>query len=405
MKHPIFGTVTTVYWWNRQSTKFYVVNQGGTSSSKTYSIMQVICELLMEKRRTALVTGMYHHSLVSGAKVDLYEIIARSPILRRAMVNPDAEGEKFLFKNGSRLTFKAYDTADKAKYGKRDILFINEANNMTYAVADQLMKRARERVFIDFNSDARFWVHDNILVYDRHRADYFISNFTHNEYAPEETLEYLRGILQKKTEINNAYWNNEWDVYGLGLTGSVSGTIFQGNFHLIDDFDKVIGLRKKAYFIDFGYTNDPTAVGIAGMKFGNVYAKELLYETGHYGELLALKLKNELQLDPRIPMVCDNDRASVLSLQRAGFKAIIAKKPKVTERLTMMQEVQMFIDKRSTNFQFEQQNYKFKLNKLTMEYTNQPEDEHNHLFDGLGYYLVTVKGMKAKTKPRRAVVR
>jgi len=401
MNHPIFGTVSTVYWWNRQAKNFYVVNQGGTSSSKTYSIMQVICEQLMNTKLRALVTGSHHHTLEQGAKADLQDIISNSPHLANALLNPDAEGSKFMFKNGSRLVFKAYDTPKKAKPGKRDILFINEANNVPYEIAHQLMTRTKVRVFLDYNSDTRFWVHDQILKYERDRTDYIISNFTHNQYCPQETINSLEQILRKSKETQSEYWINQWKVYGLGLTGSVSGTIFGHNYHKIPDFDRVKGLRQLAYFVDFGYSNDPTAVGIGGMKFGNFYGKQLLYETGYYGERLAIKLRDELKLNQDIPMICDNDKASVAALQRYGFNARIAKKPKVIERITMMQEIELYIDEKSYDWHYEQMNYKFKLNPVTAEYTNEPIDKHNHLFDGAGYYLVAVKGIEKERSKRR----
>ena len=150
-KIPLFTSYTDVYYHNRDSEKFITVNQGGTSSSKTYSILQVLCKLAIEKKRIIQVFGQDFPNLYVGAITDFKRLITDSEVLRACLQNPNLDRGPFKFKNGSVIQFTTAQTFQDAKSGKRDILFINEANGISYEVAFELIARTAERVFIDYN--------------------------------------------------------------------------------------------------------------------------------------------------------------------------------------------------------------------------------------------------------------
>ena len=320
------------------------------------------------------------------------------------MQNPEALAGSFRFNNGSTLDFKAYDSENKAKHGKRDILFINEANDIPYPIAEQLMMRTRKKIYIDFNPTAEFWAHTELVKKEKYRTDYFISNYQNNPYLENEQLQDIQRLLENYLMEGTDYWQNRWDVYGLGLTGVVEGTIFGHNTFKIPSFDRVTGLKRNAYAIDFGFTNDPTAVLQLGIKFGNVYGKQLLYQTGQYGDILIDTLK-DLDLNKRYPLIVDKDEFStIVSLRKAGYKVLPCKKwpGSVKQGIDFMQGKNIYIEESSVDWWYERDHYKFKKDRLTGKYTNDPEDKNNHCWDAARYYTMAVFDQTPESKRQRS---
>jgi phage terminase large subunit len=173
-------SVLPLYHANLNATERTVVNQGGTSSGKTYSIMQVLFVLGMQHERSVItVVGQDVPNLKKGAYRDAKTILDGSPLLQTwwPYVN---EGERIIrCVNGSIMEFSSFKDAQDAKSGKRDYLFINEANGISYEIYWQLAIRTRRRVFIDYNPTARFWCHDEVigregvkLLISDHRKNY-----------------------------------------------------------------------------------------------------------------------------------------------------------------------------------------------------------------------------------------
>lgn len=407
VKHPFYNTVTPVYWANRNSKKRYKVNQGGSSSSKTYSELQVIAEkLLHNPRKKATVTNAELPTLKAGALTDFKNIIYDTPLLYDSLENPDSVAGEFRYKNKSVIEFKSFDTFGKAKGPRRDYLFINEANNMAWDICNQLMIRTREEIYIDFNADSKFWAHKNIVEGRPDKTDYFISNFTHNPFLGQDTIDDILFYYEQYLLTGRDYWLNKWKVYGMGLTGSVEGTIFSDNVFPIDYFPTV---QKHGYGLDFGYTNDPTALCECGVKFGNIYARELLYETDLYSDKLADKMES-IGVDKRLPIVADRaDLSSIRTLRNRGFNVIECDKwsGSVKDTIDFLLSKNINISRDSVNWWEEADNFKWKKDK-DGGFINTPIDKYNHLWQALGYW-----GMKAydhtskpttHTKPRRIVV-
>ena len=271
----LFDKLTPVYYWTKNSDKRIVVHQGGTSSSKTFSITQDYTRDCVEwdgqgKRVTTVVAETYN-ALERGALRDFKEVLKKSEILSSLIVNPDLVSGPFHFKSGAILEFVSLDKPSKAKHGKRRRLFLNEANHLNFESVDQMMGRTDDKIYIDYNPDAKFWVHHDLL--GRPDVDYFISNFTHNPYCDEAIK---RSILRKKSkwidsgdvvlwekykksgkksdfklweQTSSTYWRNQWYVYGLGITGVTEGVVFQDInwIRYLPD-----GLIKKGYGLDFG---------------------------------------------------------------------------------------------------------------------------------------------------------
>jgi len=391
----MFSGYTDVYYWNRDSKKFITINQGGTSSSKTYSIMQVICNLAIEKKRIIHVVSESWPNLERGALTDFKRLIGDSEILRAALNNHLLKRGPFTFINGSELRFVTVDTSQNAKSGKRDILFLNEANGISYEIATELISRTQEKVFVDYNPNAKFWVHYELL--NNEDTDIIISNYTHNKFCPEVTKKQVMEYKYKADTIGSTYWQNKWRVYGLGLTGAVDGVVFD-NIHTCSLFP--MNAKHVTYGLDFGFKNNHTALVKIGVYDKAVYGKELLYEQ----RLNSFQLVNRL-LDLGITrndkIIADPAGSEAISiLQSKGFNVFPAKKgpDSIKAGIEMIQSMPLYITKDSTNWLIEAENYKYKPD-TNGKFTNTPDDSFNDCWDGCRYVYAELFGVRTK-KPK-----
>ncbi|RYZ98517.1 MAG: hypothetical protein EOP47_19180 [Sphingobacteriaceae bacterium] len=149
---------------NYRATAHVVVNQGGTSSGKTYSIEQVLfCLACEEENQVITIVGQDIPNLKAGALRDAVGIYHSSDILKRAIKGFNKTDRIFEFHNGSLIEFKSYDNAQDAKSGKRDYLFVNEANGIQWDIYAELALRTKKRIYIDYNPNTEFWVHDKVI--------------------------------------------------------------------------------------------------------------------------------------------------------------------------------------------------------------------------------------------------
>ena len=120
---------------NYNSTAEVVVNQGGTSSGKTYSILQVLClKAIAEPDQVISVVGQDVPNLKSGALRDMQTIVASSPDIQSWIKGYNASDRIYSFQNGSLIEFKSYQDSQDAKSGKRDYFFLNEANGINFEI-------------------------------------------------------------------------------------------------------------------------------------------------------------------------------------------------------------------------------------------------------------------------------
>mgnify|MGYP002522119205 CR=1 FL=1 len=234
--------VTELYNANLSAAERTCVNQGGTSSGKTYAIMQVLYYLaLTNPRSVTTVVGQDVPNLKKGAYRDATTIRDGSSTLM-ALFPYLNEGERIIrCINGSVIEFSSFKDAQDAKSGKRDFLFINEANGITYEVYWQLAIRTRKRVFIDYNPTARFWVHDKVLGRDGVRL--IISDHRKNYFLTEEEHARIEGIEDKEL----------WKVYARGLTGMITGLVLT-NYDIVDALPPREEWKMSARGMDFGFT-------------------------------------------------------------------------------------------------------------------------------------------------------
>ena len=366
--------VLPLYDANIEAVERTIVNQGGTSSGKTYSIMQVLFTLgMMESRQVITVVGQDIPNLKVGSYRDAKTILESSPILQSwyPIIN---EGERIIkCVNGTIIEFKSYADAQDAKSGKRDYLFVNEANGITYEIYWQLAIRTRKKIFIDYNPSARFWVHDEIigrddvrLIISDHRKNYFL---TDDEHAR------IEGIRDEEL----------WKVYARGLTGKVAGLVFT-DWDIVDSLPPADEWKMNACGLDFGFTNDPSALEQVVLAHGELWIDEKIYSTGLTNPEIAAKAKAAgITRKQQIIADCAEPK-SIKELQAQGLWVIPSPKgaDSIISGIDILKRYRIHVTRRSIGIISNLRAYKWDKDR-DGNMTNKPEDKNNHGIDAIRY--------------------
>lgn len=380
---------SVIYQANYTSKAKIVNNQGGTWSGKTYSILQVLCTHAIETSDLIItVVGQDVPNLKAGPIRDIGRIIKGSPILKSHIKSYNKTERELLFLNGSIIEFKSYEDEQDARSGKRDYLFINEANGIDYEIFRQLQKRTDKQTFLDYNPSASFWVHElilnNPLIYPS--VDNFISDHRHNPFISQDMHDSIERLIHEDREL--------WKVYARGLTGKIDGLILR-NWFICDEIPK--DARCIGIGVDFGFTNDPTGAIEVYMQNGELWVNELLYSTGLTNVDISNKLI-EKKISKGLEMICDSaEPKSIEELWRLGWRATGALKgpDSIKNGLDILKRYKINVTRNSTNLRDELSKYTWKKDK-TGKTLNEPIDKYNHLIDPLRYIALN----KLKIQPR-----
>lgn len=368
-------TPSPLYTWNAQATEAVVVNQGGTSSGKTYSILQLLfVKAITSPNLVITVAGQDIPNLKVGALRDAADIVNNCLSFQQALESFNKTDRIYKFKNGSVIEFNSYDDEQDAKSGKRDYLFVNEANGIRLSIYNQLALRTRLQIFIDYNPNAEFWVHEHLLKEANTRL--IISDHRHNPFLSEAIHEKIEALKFKDPEL--------FKVYGRGLTGKIEGLVFR-DWHIVDDIP-----QDAAYVgsgLDFGFTNDPTALVSVYKQNGELWIDELIYEHGLTNPQICTKMF-ERGFNNRNEIIADSaEPKSIEEIKSSGYNVSPASKGADSIRIgiNILKRYRLNITKRSTNLKKEIQAYKYKEDKTAGRLLNEPVDFNNHALDALRY--------------------
>ena len=371
----------------------YIINQGGTSSSKTYSILQLLYYIAStnDELLISVVAESLPH-LKRGAMRDFFNILNAEGIYREDWHNKT----DMTYKVGkSTIEFFSADAESKVRGARRDILFVNECNNVRAATVDQLLIRTKLAAFFDFNPVAEFFIHTDYLQdAQRMKKGVFIkSTFLDNDELDARIKE---EILSRKSNPRFANW---WKVYGEGEVGTLEGLIFTR----IEVVDEMPETELRAIGLDFGFTNDPSAIMDVREHNGALWIDEILYRTGMtnadiFGTIRALNLPS------RVKVVADSSEAkSIKELEDRGLNIVGAIKGagSVNAGIDIMQQfAKICITRRSINAIKEFRGYLWEIDKSGKS-TNNPIDILNHSIDAVRY-AATFRRLSAAKKLKGA---
>ncbi|RZA03012.1 MAG: hypothetical protein EOP47_04560 [Sphingobacteriaceae bacterium] len=359
---------------NYASTAHIVINQGGTSSGKTYAIEQVLfCLACQKSKQVITIVGQDIPNLKAGALRDALTIYNNSAQLQAAVKSYNKSDRVFEFNNGTLIEFKSYADEQDAKSGKRDYLFINEANGITWNVYAELALRTKEKIFIDYNPNTEFWVHEKLI--GQPNVELIISDHRHNPFADENIRAKVEALKNDDHEL--------WKVYARGLTGKLTGTIFN-NWQLCNEIPP--DAKLVALGLDFGFTNDETGCVEVYQQNGELWVNELIYETGLTNTDISKRLIS-LKVSKKAQIIADSSEPkSIEELKRKGWNIIGAKKgpDSIKHSIDVLKRYKINITRNSVNLRKEITIYKWKTDK-TGKALNEPVDTWNHLIDPLRY--------------------
>lgn len=365
-----------------------VANKGGTRSSKTYSVVQLLLTIsLMSNKYISIVSESFPH-LRRGVMKDFAEIIDNEGLTEGRDFRFNKSEYKYEFPNGSVVEFFSVDNWGKVKGSRRDILFINECNRISYETYRQLAVRTTETIFLDWNPDNEFWYEENIA----HREG---TAEIHSTYLDNPYLDKAQ-IAEIESNRNNEQW---WRVYGLGLTGHIEGTIYRP-FIQIDELPDARSRMRHCYGLDFGYSNDPTAlldvyIDEAAKK---IYVDELIYESGLLNSDIA-RLMAEAGISKTTEIFADAaEPKSVDELGRKVYRYNVkpAYKNDMLSQIQFLQQFEIYVTTRSLNVIKESRQYKWKEDR-DGNAVNEPIDAFNHAMDALRYAVFTALRKFPKT--------
>ena len=355
-----------------KSNKRITIEQGGTRSGKTYNILiWIIFEYCSKnKGKTITICRKTYPSLRATAMRDFFEILQNNNLYNE--LNHNKSNSEYYHK-GNLIEFISLDQPQKVRGRKRNLLYINEANELFFEDWQQLILRTTEKAILDYNpSDEFHFIYDKIKTRDD--ADFYITTYKDNKFLELESIK----EIERLKDIDLNYWN----VYGLGQTGSSQALVFKINIENEIPSDA----KLLAFGLDFGFTNSPTSLVAVYLKDDNLYFEELLYQTQLTNVDIANKF-SELGFDRRTEIFADDSEPkSIEELYRLGWNVKRANKKEVNIGIDMMKRYKLNVKSSSINMIKEFRNYKWVEDK-NGNILNTPVKMFDHTIDAIRYAL------------------
>lgn len=356
---------------------------GGTSAGKTISIIQLFIDKAQSDTtpKLASITSESIPHLKRGAMRDFLNIMEEREYFDPARWNKS--DSTYTFPTGSRIEFFSLDMPHKVRGPRRHRLFINEANNIPLETFDQLEVRTSEEIWLDWNPVAEFWWYTDVMP--NRDVDFMILTYKDNEG--------LEPAIVKSIEARRGN-KNWWRVYGEGLLGEAEGRIYK-EWAIIDEVPHEAALRR--YGLDFGYTNDPTAIVAIYYHNGGYVLDEVAYQYGMTNKDISDLLKNQ----NRALIIADSaEPKSIDEIKMHGLNIIGSQKGKgsVNQGIQFVQQQRVSVTKRSLNIIKEYRNYLWIVDK-DGKIVNEPQDFLNHAMDATRYGMDSFRPMNAKPRP------
>jgi phage terminase large subunit len=356
----------------RESENRFIVEQGGTRSGKTYNILLWIIFWYCTRNRGKMITICRKHgpSLRGSAMRDFFSILTGFNLYSE-ILHSKSKNEYRLF--GNIIEFLSLDEPQKVRGRKRDICFINEGNELTYEDFFQLNIRTSERLIIDYNpSDEYHWIYDEVVPRDD--CDFHVTTYKDNPFLEKSLIQ----EIERLKDVDEVYWK----IYGEGQRAANKAVIFS--------FDTIKSVPENAKFLsmglDFGYTNDPTALVEIWMSGDTLIFNELIYETGLTNKGIAQRMRG-LGVERTVNIWADSAEPKTIDeIHKWGFNVKPAKKGKdsVNIGIDMLRRYRLAWTEKSTNGIKEMRNYKWQEDK-NGKLLNTPVDLYNHLIDAVRY--------------------
>lgn len=349
--------------------------QGSSRSSKTYNTLIWLIVYCLKHPGTRLsIVRATLPALKGSVLVDFKEILSKMGEYDERRMNRSEL--TYGFGNGSWAEFFSCDSEQKLRGRKRDVLFVNEANELSYLEWQQLKMRTTRFAVMDYNpsfSDDH-WICE---VNRDERTSHSVTTYKDNPFLEPAIIEEIESLREKNPRL--------WQVYGLGQQAIVEGLVFP-TFETVGEIPARV--KRRYVGIDFGFTHDPTAIVEVGVSGDELWIDELAYRT----EMLSGDIIRELKEKGCGKRVISEsaDPRLVEEIYRGGIDIRPVRKypGSVEAGLGKMQELRLRVTRRSVNVIKELRNYTWRRDKEG-KWLNVPEDSWNHAIDAVRYVVMT----------------
>lgn len=355
-------------------TKRLRIIQGGSSAGKTIALLLILIDLAQseEGQLISVVSETFPH-LRRGAIRDFLNIMEAHKYFKESSWSKT--DFTYTFETGSKIEFFSADSSDKVRGPRRDYMFINECNNIPYETYTQLSIRTNKTIWLDYNPVSEFWVHTDIIPTQEH--DFLIITYKDNEALPETIIKEIESRKGNK---------NFWKVYGLGELGDSEGKIYK-DWNTVDSIPHEARLERRG--IDFGYSNDPTAIIDIYKYNGAFILDEITYQKGLSNKQIADIINNQ----PITLNIADSaEPKSIDEIHSYGVNIIpcVKGRDSVAQGIQYVQDQRISITKRSLNIIREYRNYLWQTDK-NGKIINVPEPGFDHALDAVRYAFDAMK--------------
>lgn len=348
--------------------------QGSARSAKTYNtVIFLITYAVQNPNIRVSIVRKTLPALKGSVLIDFREILNRMGIWDSRAFNKTELTYKF--DNGSWVEFFSTDDEQKIRGRKRDILFANEANEISYLEWQQLIMRTTRFAIIDYNPSFSedHWIEQVNKDPDTH---HFISTYKDNPFLEQKIIEDIEKLKDKNKSL--------WTVYGLGQRAVIEGRIFD-TYEIVDTIPERI--KRRWVGMDFGYTNDPTAIIEVAIDGQDLYLDEICYHTRMLTNDIVRVLRDKCDKKKIISESADPRLIDEIYNAGVNIHAVEKFQGSVMAGLTKMQEFHIKITRRSSNLKKEFDNYVYAQDR-DGRYLNEPIDEFNHGIDASRYVIL-----------------
>lgn len=350
----------------------YVVNQGGSRSSKTFSILQLLIYTALTKSVKISIVRKTLKSMKDSVISDFIQILRDLNIYDEECYNKTEQIYRFT-KFNSEIIFFGADDDKKVRGTKRDIIYINEANEITNDVFIQLDIRTEgdtPKIFMDFNpSDTEHFIYD---LLKRDNSILIKSTYLDNPFLLPQQVKALEDLILTD--------ENYYRIYVLGEK-PVSNSRIYTHFKEIDN--EPIDVQYWTYGLDFGF-NHATALIKIGHLYDGYYVKEEIYKSGLTIPDLIFEM-DRLGISKTSKIWADSARPDAIEeIRRAGFYIQSANKD-VIGGINKIKSSKIFVQSNSHNLLKEWRKYSWKTDKKTAAILNEPVKIEDDAMDAMRY--------------------
>ena len=373
---------TTITFDNLLSAKKRITQHiGGTRSGKTYAILQYLIVKALQEPQNITIVRRTVPSLKRSVIKDYKEIMIDLGIWSNESYN--ISDRVYTFANGSLISFVNTDDAEKLRGVKSDILFIDEASEQHEEAYFQLSIRTTGEIILAFNPT----ISPYHFLRSMDDAEVFNTTYLDNPYLPEQMVKEIEAL-----ELKNPKY---WKIYGLGEYAANEKAVFN-NFQILEEMPvhELVG-----FGLDFGFSQDPTALVAVHRHHDMLYVRELMYDTGLTTQDIVNRLKS-LNIGRTDEIWADSAEPRLIEeIYRSGFNIKPVKKgpDSINFGISVLQNFALNVDSKSTHLIDELYSYEFRTDKNGIV-LDKPQDFNNHLIDALRYLAMSRLSIKQKNK-------